>query len=54
MARLFSGSKGKSGSKKPISKEIPEWIEIKPDQIKELIIKLHNEGNSKSKIGIIS
>ncbi|MDO5851965.1 MAG: 30S ribosomal protein S15 [Methanobacteriaceae archaeon] len=30
----------------------PDWIEQKPEEIEELIVKLHKEGQSTSQIGI--
>ncbi|MCX8158514.1 MAG: 30S ribosomal protein S15 [Candidatus Diapherotrites archaeon] len=53
MARMHSGSKGKSRSKKPPSKIPPTWVEYKPKQIEELVVKLANEGNSPADIGRI-
>ncbi len=31
----------------------PEWVEQNPEEIEELIVKLHKEGQSTSQIGII-
>ena len=31
----------------------PEWVEQNPEEIEELIVKLHKEGKSTSEIGII-
>lgn len=30
----------------------PEWVEQSPEEIEELIVKLHKEGQSTSQIGI--
>lgn len=52
MARMYSGSKGKSGSKKPINKESPVWMSYKPKEIEMLVVKLAKEGKSSSQIGL--
>jgi len=38
---------------RPVKKSVPEWLEMKPEEVKELVIKLANEGNTKSEIGLI-
>ena len=53
MSRMHSGSKGKSGSKKPAKAEKAEWVELSAKEIEQLIIQLANAGNTSSKIGII-
>lgn len=53
MSRMHSGAKGKSGSKKPVSKKAPEWVELKPKEIGEVIASLANAGHSASEIGIL-
>ena len=51
MARMHSGSKGKSKSKKPVSKTVPSWVELKPKEIIEAVVNLANAGHSQSEIG---
>ena len=51
MARMHSGDKGKSGSKRPASKEKPSWVELKPKEVEEAIVNLANAGHSQSEIG---
>ena len=53
MARMHSGRKGKSGSKKPAKAEKAEWVELSIKEIEQLIIQLANAGNTAAKIGII-
>ncbi|MFT4303022.1 MAG: 30S ribosomal protein S15 [Candidatus Woesearchaeota archaeon] len=53
MARMHSGAKGKSGSKKPAEMKKPFWLNKKPKEIELIIAKLAKEGNTASKIGII-
>ncbi len=51
MARMHSGSKGKSRSSKPPAKKAPSWVELKPKEIEEAVINLANAGHSQSEIG---
>ncbi len=53
MARMHSGKKGKSGSKKPVKKTIPSWTRYKAKETELLVMKLAKEGKSSSEIGII-
>lgn len=52
MARMYSRRKGKSGSKKPVSKS-RTWIRYKPKEVELLILKLAKEGKSSSGIGLL-
>jgi small subunit ribosomal protein S15 len=53
MARMHSKKKGKSGSKRPISRTIPKWIQYSKDEIIELILQMAKEGKNASIIGLI-
>jgi small subunit ribosomal protein S15 len=53
MARMHSGKRGKSGSKKPVKKAVPSWVRYKGKEVELLVIKLAKEGNTTSKIGVI-
>ncbi|MDD5163477.1 MAG: 30S ribosomal protein S15 [Candidatus ainarchaeum sp.] len=53
MSRMHSSGKGRSGSKKPVSKKAPDWVELKPKEIEEAIAGLANAGHSASEIGIL-
>jgi len=53
MARMYSGKKGKAGSKKPVSKRKLTWIRYSNKEAEQLIIKLAKQGKSKSEIGMI-
>ncbi len=52
MARMYSRSKGKSGSKRPIKKGGRSWVRYKSKEVELLIVKLAKEGKSGSEIGI--
>ena len=53
MARLHSRKRGKSGSRKPMNKAAPDWVEMKPDEIEDKIIELAREGLNATAIGLI-
>lgn len=53
MSRMYSGKKGKSGSKRPIRKTQPSWVRYKDNEVEMLILKLAKEGKTSSQIGII-
>lgn len=53
MARMYSGKRGKSGSKKPVKKTKKVWLRYSDKEVEQLIIKLAKQGNTPSKIGII-
>lgn len=53
MSRMHSSKKGKSGSTRPIRTSPPEWVEMSPEDIEALIVKLYRKGESAGKIGLI-
>ena len=53
MARMYSGKKGKHGSKKPAKKTAPSWIRYQAKEVELVIAKLAKEGKSTSQIGIL-
>ncbi|MEK6841465.1 MAG: 30S ribosomal protein S15 [Nanoarchaeota archaeon] len=53
MGRMYSGKKGKAGSKRPVKKRKLTWIRYSPKEIEQLIIKLAKQGKSQSEIGMI-
>lgn len=53
MARMHSKDKGKSGSTKPVSKELPQWVELSEEEAREKIKELGEKGESPSDIGRI-
>ena len=52
MARMHSGKKGKSGSKKPSKKTVPSWTRYKGKEVELLISKMAKDGKSASQIGL--
>jgi small subunit ribosomal protein S15 len=53
MARMHSGGRGKSGSKKPVKKTAQSWMTHKPKELELLVVKLAKEGHAPSTIGTI-
>ena len=53
MGRMYSGKKGKSGSKKPVKKHKLTWIRYSEKEVEQLIVKLAKQGKSQSEIGMI-
>ena len=53
MARMHSGKKGKSSSKKPLTIKKVIWQRYDKNELTQLIIKLAKAQNSPSQIGII-
>lgn len=50
---MYSGKKGKAGSKKPIKKRKLTWIRYSGKEVEQLITKLAKQGKSQSEIGMI-
>ena len=53
MARIYSGRKGKSGSKKPFRTSSPAWVNYSADEVVQLVVKLTKEGKSSPMVGTI-
>lgn len=53
MARMHARKRGRSGSTRPLTTEVPEWIPLGPEEIEEQIVRLAKDGVSSSKIGMV-
>jgi len=53
MARMHSKKRGKSGSKKPAVKVVPEWSEYAPHEVEEFVVKMGKEGKGPAEIGTL-
>ena len=53
MSRMHSGGKGRSGSTRPNVSEVPEWSEQDKSIVENIILELHEAGNSNAMIGTI-
>lgn len=51
MAKLYSHSKGKSGSNRPLRTGTPLWVDYGPEEIEKLIVKMGKKGLMPSEIG---
>ena len=52
MARKYSGKKGKSGSTKPVNKEVPSWLTYNAEEVEKLVVKIGKTEASASVIGL--
>lgn len=52
MARLYSGKKGKAGSKKPLKKTKPIWVRYEPKEVEQLVGKFGKQGMAPALIGL--
>ncbi len=50
---MYSGKRGKSGSKKPVKKTKKVWLRYSDQEVEQLIVKLSKQGYTQSKIGIV-
>lgn len=53
MARMHSRKRGKSGSRRPPIKTVPDWVEYSAPEVEKLIIKMGKEGVHPARIGLI-
>ncbi|MBI5228966.1 30S ribosomal protein S15 [Candidatus Micrarchaeota archaeon] len=53
MARMHTRKKGKSGSRRPIARIPPSWVQYSKDDISGLVLKFANEGKNPAQIGQI-
>ncbi|HKZ45307.1 MAG TPA: 30S ribosomal protein S15 [archaeon] len=53
MARIYSGKKGKHGSKKPPIKLAPRWVKLKKKEVEDLVLKLSKERLRSALIGSV-
>ncbi len=52
MARMYSGKKGKSGSKRPLAASKPVWQRSNAKEVEMLVVKLAKQGMAPSRIGL--
>jgi small subunit ribosomal protein S15 len=53
MSRMHASRRGRSGSKRPLTDKVPEWVQQSPDDVKDMVAKMAGEGVSMAKIGLI-
>lgn len=49
---MYSRKRGKSGSKKPLQKDV-KWVEYKPEEVVNLVLKYAKQGVQSAGIGIV-
>lgn len=52
MARVHTRGKGKSGSKRPLTKKNPEWVTLTTKEVEDLVVKYHRDGVGSAAIGL--
>jgi len=53
MAKMHTKRKGKSGSKKPLRTEVPEWSNVSAEEATQLVLEMWKQGVPTSQIGMI-
>ncbi len=52
MSRMHSEGHGQSGSDKPVNKKVPRWVDYDEEEVIDLVVKLRENGNDPSQIGL--
>lgn len=52
MARMHNDGRGSSGSKKPVNKKNPRWVDYDEDEVVDLVVKMRKDGKDPSEIGM--
>jgi len=52
MGRMYSGAKGRSGSKRPLENKVPTWVSYKPAEVEALVAKYAKERLTPAQIGL--
>lgn len=52
MTRMHSEGRGESGSSKPVNAKEPEWIDYDAEEVKDLVIRLREDGFDPAQIGL--
>ncbi|HLC86440.1 MAG TPA: 30S ribosomal protein S15 [Candidatus Nanoarchaeia archaeon] len=53
MARMYSGKRGKAGSKKPDTNIAKPWITYTSEEVEQLVVKLSKQGKGSAVIGLV-
>jgi len=52
MARVHTRGKGKSSSRRPLSKKNPAWVTLSGNEVEDLVVKYKREGMTGAQIGL--
>ncbi len=52
MSRMHSSGSGQSGSDRPVNKKVPRWVDYDEEEVIDLVLKLRDDGNDPSEIGM--
>lgn len=53
MARMHVRRKGRSHSTRPATLKYPDWLELTPEMVEQIVVNLVREGKTLSEIGMI-
>ncbi|MDR0768086.1 MAG: 30S ribosomal protein S15 [Methanosarcinales archaeon] len=53
MAKMHTKRKGKSGSKKPLRTEVPDWMNVSAEDAEKIVLDLWKQGVPTSQIGMV-
>lgn len=52
MSKMHDDGRGSSGSKKPVNKKNPRWVEYDEGEVVDLVLKLRDKGHDPAQIGL--
>ena len=52
MARMHGKGRGSSGSKSPVNKKVPRWVDYEEEEVVDLVVKLREKGMKPATIGL--
>jgi len=52
MAKMHSDGRGSSGSKKPLNRKNPDWVDYDDEEVVDLVLKHRKDGQDPSQIGM--
>ncbi len=52
MARMHSDGRGSSGSTKPVTDKVPDWVDYSEEEVENLVVKLAKDDIPPSQIGL--
>lgn len=52
MARVHTRGKGKSSSKRPLTKKNPDWVSLSGKEVEDLVVKYHRDGVGSAATGL--
>jgi len=53
MARMHARRRGRSGSRRPLITENPEWVPLSKEEIENIVVKMGQDGVPAARIGLV-